>query len=82
MKTFNRTYLPESIIYNGKVYIKDANLSGCFNSKELTLNKIITMIKISGKSGIIVNVLSRNLVGKTDLYGLDYLPTKWIYISE
>lgn len=54
MKTFYRTYLPESIKYNGKIYGRYNEVSDDF---------------------VIVKVLSRNLKGRTDLYGHPYKPT-------
>lgn len=63
MKTFNRTYLPEQIKYNGKIY-------------KVCGNPTLTRPE---KNFIKVLVLSRNLKGRTDLYGNLYKPTEWYF---
>jgi hypothetical protein len=76
MKTFNKTSLPESITYNGEVYsrtILQPIITG-------TLQEKISLAKATGKKVVVVNVLSRNLKGKTDLYGKPYKPTEWIFL--
>jgi len=82
MKTFNKSYLPESISYNGKEYFNDANLSGCLNSKVLSFSEVKTMLKSKCVSGILVKVLSNNLKRKVDLYGQSYKPSEWIFTAK
>ena len=63
MKTFNKTYLPEFIVYNKKKYDK------IIQKTDLHLYKSIICIK----------VLSRNLKNKTDLFNQQYKPTVWYF---
>lgn len=69
MKKFSRCNLPESIKYNGKTYIYLCSKHG---------NKD----RYAEKKCVQVNVLSRNLRGKTDLHGKPYKPSEWIFICE
>ena len=78
MKTFNRTSLPESIKYNGETYIRD-NTNIYANDG---IYRQIQTLKASGKKVIQVNVLSRNLKGKTSTFNKPYEPTKWLYTTK
>lgn len=78
MKTFNRTSLPESIVYNGKVYKCDAKASALVSGKKVFSLGELGLID---KSVIFVNVLSKNLKNKTDLFGQPYKPTTWIFTN-
>lgn len=69
MKVFNRANLPESIMYNGFRYVY---LCGKHENKD----------KYIGKKVIQINVLSRNLRGKTDLYGNPYKASEFIFVCE
>jgi hypothetical protein len=81
MKTFNRSYLPETIKYNKKTFVKFGNKDSFKNSK-LTFEQFVINFKAMSKQIIIVNVLSRRLKGKTDLYGKPYQPSEWLYIDS
>lgn len=71
MKLFNRTSLPESIKYNGRIYTKHTDFS--------TIGLQVRELELKGYTCIKVKVLSRNLKGRTDLRGNLYKPTEWIY---
>lgn len=78
MKTFNRTSLPESITYNGKVYKVDIEASSAIMGKNWFSLDTLGLVN---KNCICVNVLSKNLKGKTDLFGQPYKPTTWIFTA-
>jgi len=80
MKTFNRSSLPESIIYNGKIYKCNASESSLM-AQSINISSYLIALKRNGINAIIVNVLSKNLKGKTDLHGQPYKPSQWIYTS-
>lgn len=82
MKSFNKTYLPESINYNGEVYKLNSEISSAMNLNNTSPNTIASTLKKQDRKAILVNVLSRNLNGKTDLYGRAYKPTKWIFTNK
>jgi len=82
MKTFSRTYLPETIKYNGEIYHKNAAISGAMNANNTSLNTIAASLKKEGRKAILVNCLAQNLKGKTDLHGKLYQPTRHIYTTE
>ncbi len=68
MKQFNKTFLPDSIQYKGNEYrvnIEKTHLHRGYITHQ--------------KDCIIVNVLSKNLKGVTDLHGNLYKPTVWIF---
>lgn len=69
MKIFSRCNLPESIKYNGKKYVY---LCGKHENKDIYI----------GKKCVQVNVLQRNLRGRTDLHGRLYKPSEFIFICE
>ena len=79
MKKFNRTWLQEEIFYNGEHYNCNHRKSAELSSK--TLGTIKKELSEEGKKCILVNVLSSNLKGKTDLHGQPYKPTTWIYTN-
>lgn len=81
MKTFKKTYLVESINYNGEVYTKNTVISSSMNASRTRPEKIIEALKTTGKKGVLVEVLSNSLKGKTDLHNKPYQPTKWIYTN-
>lgn len=72
MKIFNRTYLPEFILYNKKRYVKDVSVS--------TYHMLGNKPDLKGC--IMVKVLSLNLRGKLDLHQQPYKPTEHIYKPE
>lgn len=81
MKTFSRTYLPETIKYNGIDYQPNGQLSATFGSIHFSLSKLLEALKKGGQKAVLVKVLSKNLKGKTDLYGKPYQPTLWIFTN-
>lgn len=72
MKTFKRTSLPDQICYNNKVYQMDAELSVLYSIGKAT--------KIP-QDAIKLEVLSRNLKRKSNLYGKPYEPTIFIFTN-
>ena len=81
MKIFNRSYLPETITYNKVEYKYNPSISGAMNANNTSLSFIQTQLRLQGKIAVLVNVLSRNLKGKTDLHSMPYNPTKHIFTS-
>ncbi len=81
MKTFNRTYLPETIKYNGIEYRRNGQLSSTFEGIHFALPKLLEALKKGGQKAVLVKVLSKNLKGKTDLHGKLYQPTLWIFTN-
>lgn len=79
MKTFNKTFLPETINYLGKELKMNSEISSAMNLNNTNPKTIIETLKKENRTGVLVNVLSKNLRGKTDLYGKPYQPTKWIF---
>lgn len=67
------THLPESITIN-KIVFKRLNKPFI----EVPL-KAMKILKIKYR---VIGVLSRNLRGRTDLYGKPYEPTKWVFVEE
>ena len=72
MKVFKRSNLPDSITYNGKVFILDIQASTDHSMKK---------IKPIGKY-VFVDVLSSGLKGKTDLHNLLYKPNRWVFLIQ
>lgn len=82
MKTFNRTWLQDSISYNGKEYTPNPFITTGYVLNNTHLSTIQAQLKLQGRSAILVKVLSTNLKGKTDLHGRPYQPTKHIYTTK
>jgi len=84
MKILNRSYLPKAIIYNGNIYTCNYAASSDIELRNKTDYYIKNEAeKITGsKKILLVNVLSRKLKGKTDLYGNLYKPSKWIFTPK
>lgn len=76
------TYLPDQIILKTGEVLKPVT----FQSIELIQGKSIYIqqkrAKEQGLKTRIVKVLSRNLRGRTDLHGLPYKPTEWLFIEQ
>ena len=81
MKTYNKTFLPDSITYNGEVFKLNSMISGGMNASRTNPKQVIEALKSTGKRGILVNVMSKNLKGKTDLHGKPYQPSKFIFTN-
>jgi len=77
MKTFNKTYLPESITYNGFKYTLEQSCTNANGSKYDVMD-----LMSKGKKVIKVNVLSRNLRGKMDFFNRPYKPTIWLFTYQ
>ena len=69
MKTFKRRSLPDQIKYGGRVYKRDVAASSKYS-----LYKIKPQINF-----VVVEVLSKNLEGRTNFHNNPYQPTKWIF---
>jgi len=82
MKIYSRKYLPESITYNNETYKMNAAISGAMNANNTPVNTIVATLKREGRKAILVQVLSSNLKGRTDLHGNPYKPTKWIFTNN
>ena len=82
MKQYNKKYLPDSIEYNGETYKVNIEISGAMRDNKTPLRTISATLKKEGRKAVLVNVLSSNLKGKTDLHGNLYQPTKWIFTNK
>lgn len=81
MKTFNKTFLPDSIDHKGNSYKRNIPISFAMNSNDTSTAIIAATLKKEGRKGVLVNVLATQLKGKTDLHGQPYKPTKWIFTT-
>jgi len=79
MKTFKKSFLPDSIKYNNEVYFLNSDISGSMKASETSPKKVLESLKTTGRKGILVEVLSTNLKGVTDLHGNLYKPSIWIF---
>lgn len=82
MKTFNRSSLPDSIIYNGRIYLRNISLTASMLHNRIPLSIIEDTLKKEKRKGVLVKVLAGSLRGKTDLHRKPYEPTRWIYTTE
>lgn len=82
MKTFNRTFLTDTINYNGETYHNNPFISAAMELNNTKLKDIATELKKQGRKAILINCLSKNLKGKKDLYGQPYKPTRHIYTTK
>lgn len=82
MKTFKRTYLPDSIEYNGETYFKNPGISTELAIDSRLLKRIPDQLKAQGRKAVLVEVLSNNLRGRTDLHGNLYKPTVHVLITK
>ena len=81
MKQYSRTHLPDSIEYNGETYKVNIEISGAMRDNNTSFNTIAATLRKEGRKAVLVNVMSKNLRGKTDLHGKPYQPTKWIFTN-
>lgn len=72
-----KTYLPKEMKVNDKVLVP---ISYPYIGR--LQRYLIAALKCYEITYRRVDVLSKNLRGKTDLYGLPYQPTKWIFIEK
>lgn len=82
MKTYNKSYLPETVIYKGVVYERNNSISAAMSANNTPISTIRKTLKAEGRKMVLVNVLQRSLRGKTDLHGNPYQPTKWIFTTS
>ena len=81
MKQYSRTHLPDFIEYNGETYKVNIEISGAMRDNNTPVNTIAATLRKEGRKAVLVNVMSKNLRGKTDLHGKPYQPTKWIFTN-
>lgn len=72
MKQYNKTHCPDSIEYNGEIYKMDIAATHEYREG----------VKLASSYHIRVNVLSKNLKGRTDLHGNLYKANIFIYSNE
>ena len=82
MKTYNKTYLPENINYKGEIYTLNLFIQIGMDMNETKVKTIAKSLKKDNRKCLIVNVLSKGLKGKTDLFGQPYKPNKYIYTTS
>lgn len=82
MKQYSKTYLPEVIKYNGENYYPNAAISSAMIANNTSLKTISATLKKEGRKCLCVNVLSKNLKGKTDLYRNPYKPMQHIFTTS
>lgn len=76
MKVFSRTYLPESINYNKRLYVREREAK----NSEFTLKY---KEHPQGRRFVVVNVLAKNLRGgRLNLHNKPYDPTRHVYINN
>lgn len=81
MKQYNKNHLPEIVKYNGEDYLPNAAIDTAMILNNTSLKTISDTLKKESRKCLCVNVLSRNLKGKTDLYKQPYKPTKHIFTT-
>lgn len=81
MKSFNKTSLPELVVYNGETFTLNTTISAGMALSGTSLDSVQRAVKSTGKKCICVNVMSKNLKGKTDLHGKPYKPTQHIFTN-
>lgn len=82
MKTYNKSSLPEAIFYNGDTYTVNISISAAMTLNYTPIKTIAATLKKEGRKGILVNVMSKALRGKTDLHGKPYTPNQFIYTNS
>lgn len=82
MKTYNKTFLPETITYKGEVYTRNSMISvDVMLHNNVTTRSISASLRKEGRKCLMVNVLPNNLKGRTDFFGNLYKPTQHIYTT-
>jgi hypothetical protein len=77
MKTYSKTYLPDSLLIAGQEY--KVNFEASNEYKDGYKITCITRLKQLGEKPVLVKVMSKNLKGRTDLHGNPYKPSEWIF---
>jgi len=81
MKQYNKTYLPDEITFNGESYKANGRISTAVMLNNTSLKTVQNTLKMEGRKMIVVNVMSKSLKGKSDLYGHPYKPNKHIFTT-
>ena len=82
MKTFKKSYLPDTVNYNGyTLKLNMAETSGPNGERYLDRHRIRAAedLKSKGVTVCLVACMSNNLKGKTDLHGQPYKPNLYIF---
>jgi len=66
MKTFNKTFLPDKIVYNNETYKVNAAISGAMHANSTQPKVIANTLKSQGRKCILVNVLSSQWIYTND----------------
>lgn len=82
MKTFNKTYLPDIIKYNGESYKLDAKKSANMTLNNVRPERVIRSLKTLQIKAVLVKVLSKSLGAQTDLHGKPYKQRNYIYTNQ
>ena len=77
MKNISKSYLPDNVTHNKKLYSFLTGVDSYVESKDF----IIQFAKAKGYSLIQVNSLSKNLKGRLDLHGREYKPLRYLFCS-
>lgn len=73
----SKNFLPEEYTFYGKKYTRDIPRSAMISMKSLSF--VEAELKILNIKYIVISVMSKNLVGKTDLHHKPYEPSLWIF---
>ena len=80
MKTFSKDHLPEKVLYNGKTFTYNHNLTIGWERNNTPLAHIQKELKKDGgRQAVVVKVLAKNLRGKLDIHNQPYKPTEWLF---
>jgi hypothetical protein len=80
-KVFQRTYLPESFTYGGRVFKRDPNSEKCLTADGRNFMPSLAAIHIRDPY-IVIEVLNRRLKGKNDFHGKPYRPVPYIFTTK
>lgn len=74
MKTFNKTYLPDEILHNKKVYVRATPIEFKRNGEPIE--------PLPSEKPVCVKVLSKNLRGVLDFHNQNYKPTVHYFVPK
>lgn len=74
------SYLPDTLQFNGRTYKQHIAASALIEPKDFKKEK--EQLKKQNYLVRTIQVLSRNLRGKTDLHHKPYKPTQWLFIHQ
>ena len=80
-KKFKKTYLPDSIDWNGDTYTRNSETTTGMENAGTDIRAIEKELRKQDRKMIVVSVLSSNLRGKTDLHGKPYQPSVHIFTN-